>query len=205
MRDAASTHRAGLPARAGLLLLIGASILMACSAGAIPVRDTAQVRSWLNSMPFQDAPRGGAPPVAPAAESWEAWTDRGREITGVEGKLLRMLEAETDAFTRARIVVALGAVGTQASVKAVTAVLASDVPMVQMEAAATLGRLGKGESVEPLCAALNSSDPNVRANASTALGEIGGETAVACLRQALQDSDPFVQSAARAALGKPGK
>src|SRR5437588_8702191 len=102
----------------------------------------AEVRQWLDMMPFPDNPRRSVRPGAQLAGSWEEWVAKGKEMAGVEEVLGRMLESEEDAVARSRVALALGSVGGAAGVRSLVNALASDVPLVQMEAASALGRIG---------------------------------------------------------------
>ncbi|MDQ5838619.1 MAG: HEAT repeat domain-containing protein [Acidobacteriota bacterium] len=160
----------------------------------------AEVRRWLDMMPFPDNPKQSLQPGARLAGSWEGWLAAGKEMAGMEEALGRMLEGEKDAVTRSRAALALGSLGGAASVNVLINALASDVPLVQMEAASALGRIGDSEALEPLSRALQSPDSNVRANAGMALGRLGGEKARDYLKRASRDEDPFVRAAVEEAL-----
>jgi HEAT repeat protein len=151
-------------------------------------------------MPLRDNPKQSIRPGAQIASTWEEWVAMGKEIAGIEEKLLQLLENERDPVTRSWAAQALGFVGGELCVKALINALEFDIPLVQMEAAYALGLLGQPEAVEPLCRALSNTDSNVRANASMALGRLRSAKALACLKEALQDKDTFVQAAAREAL-----
>jgi hypothetical protein len=168
--------------------------------GGIPMNECAESQNWLRVMPSRDNP--GWVPISPAqvSDTWEEWIEKGRNISGIEECLLSFLAEEANAVTRSLIVLALGFVAGDRSIPTLMSILESDVPLVQMEAAASLGRLGNAEAVEALCKAIKSPDRNVRANACTSLGRIGGAKASECLIEATTDADPFVRTAAQAAL-----
>lgn len=168
---------------------------------------SAEVFDWLSVRPLQDNPGWLASVAQQTPETGEQWLERGRRIPGLENGLIHILTHDEDPVNRSAAALALGLIGGQPGADALIAGLASDVPMVAMEAAAALGRLGRAEALEPLCTALRkNADANVRANACTALGLLGGEMAHACLHEAVRDADTFVRSAAIAALRSlPGK
>jgi len=158
---------------------------------------------WLQARPFQDNPGMTGSPVLETFDSWEEWVKRGAHIPEVEKRLTLVLEHDKDPVNRGAAALALGFVGSDASLQPLIQALKSDLPMVGIEAAAALGRLGKSEAVDALCEALRSPDPNVRANALLALGQLGGEKAFACLRHVPEvENDPFVLGAAKEALRK---
>jgi hypothetical protein len=161
---------------------------------------TNEVWRWVKSMPYQDNPNWSKASGVNVSTTWDEWVRRGREINGIEERLLWVLKHDNDPVTRSHVALALGFVGGDRSVSPLTKVLETDTSLVQMEAAASLGRLGKYEAVEPLCKALKNPDPNVRANACMALGQFVNEKAIDSLNEALEDVDPFVQNAAREAL-----
>jgi HEAT repeat protein len=159
------------------------------------------LKQWLRARPFQDNPDMAGLSVPETPHSWQEWIKRAKQLPDLEKRLVLLLQQDKDPVNRSAAAVALGFVGSDASLKPLIKVLKNDLPLVGMEAAAALGRLGKSEATDPLCEALVSPDPNVRANALLALGRLGGERAVACVRNAAEkENDPFVQAAAQKAL-----
>ena len=110
--------------------------------------------------------------------------------------------------------IALGEIGDEAAVKALSQVLSGTAPtkgkkkkaseneFVMRAAAHSLGQIRSRSSVPVLIAAMeNETNPNdVRREAATALGLIGDASAVPSLRAALTSADPYLSEAARGAL-----
>jgi len=103
-------------------------------------------------------------PQASNRPTFEAWISEGRKIAGMADELAEILRADGDPIRRSRAVLALGYIGSSASVQPLIDAL-GDQPLVATEAAASLGRLAPSEAIGPLVDAMTHGDSNVRANA----------------------------------------
>jgi hypothetical protein len=129
--------------------------------------------------------------------------------------LANLLLGDKDVGVRAAAAVALGVIGDESAVGALTQVLEAPAPdqkkkkakpreneFVLRSAARSLGQIRSRAGVDVLIAALgNEANGNdVRREAATSLGLIGDSSAVPALRTAFASSDPYLSEAAREAL-----
>jgi len=133
--------------------------------------------------------------------------------------LVNLLLADKEAGVRAAAAIALGQIGDEAAVSALSQVLtvteqtqkkkkakARENEFVMRVAARSLGQIRSRSSVSVLIATLeNETNANdVRREAATALGLIGDSSAVPALRAAFASADPYLSEAAREALRRLG-
>src|SRR5205807_8754404 len=125
-----------------------------------------------------------------------------------------LLWFDKDAGVRAAAAIALGQIGDDVAVNALSQVLngtaptkgrkkkASENEFAMRAAAHSLGQIRSRSSVTVLIAALeNETNPSdVRREAAAALGLIGEPSAIPSLRAALASADPYLSEAAREAL-----
>src|SRR5213079_672761 len=125
---------------------------------------------------------------------------------------LLLVDKETGVRTAA--VVALGQIGDEGAVNALSQVMTgnslakgkkkrtSENEFVMRAAAHSLGQIRSRSSVPVLMAALEkeTNPSDVRREAATALGLIGDASAASALRAALASADPYLSEAAREAL-----
>jgi len=127
----------------------------------------------------------------PSARVREQATQKLRDLKDKEAvpELLTLL-ADTDARTRRRAVLALGAVEARDAARGIGQRLVSDADdRVREEAADVLGRLGSPEAAEFLVEALKDRNQAVRGEAIASLGEMGATSSAPALR-AIYDRDP---------------
>lgn len=112
-----------------------------------------------------------------------------------------LIEAVDDDYLAWEAVNALGRIGGESALRALSEALLSDEDMgVRMRAAMALRRIGDRDAVPALIKALADEDEYVRVSAAAALGEIGDQTASPALEVALGDVSDIVRQAATRAL-----
>ena len=182
--------------RLQVILLIGILGALGCARRA----DDARVRTWLEKLPY-DAFRFGRPDMVCMTKS--QWLEEGRKISGIEFALRELLRRNDPNVELPQVAFALGFLGDDDSIAALTGSLSHQNYKVRLQAAVALGELGANNAVDNLChVALADDSENVRANAVVALGKIGGPKAISCLETALNDKSSFVAKGARRTLDK---
>ncbi len=123
------------------------------------------------------------------------------------GAIIQVLKGESH-LKRIFAAVALGKIGSEAAVEALTEALRDkdEDAYVRGAAAVALGEIGSEEAVEPLSKVLSDEHGIVRGAAGGALGKIGSEEAEEALTEALRDKaeEAYVRATAAQALGKIG-
>ncbi|NER51449.1 MAG: NTPase (NACHT family), partial [Symploca sp. SIO1A3] len=100
---------------------------------------------------------------------------------------------------------ALGEIGTEAAIPALTQALQDEDDIVRWDAAQALRKIGGTETaISALIQALQDEHYSVRSSAAKPLDKIGTETAILALTQSLQDEDYQVRRNAVIALGEIG-
>ena len=105
---------------------------------------------------------------------------------------------------RSRAVDALGKIGSEQAVSAITSVLSDKDLEVRLRAVDALSKIGSEQAVSAITSVLSDKHSFVRRKAANALGEIGSEQAVSDLISVLSDKDLEVRLRAVDALGKIG-
>ena len=118
-------------------------------------------------------------------------------------RLEEALQGE-DASVRWRAAEALGLIGSEQAIPALTTALQHEKAFVRQRAAEALGKIGSAQAILALTTALQHEDASVRWPAAEALGLIGSAQAIPALTTALQHEEAFVRRQAAEALGKIG-
>lgn len=152
-----------------------------------------KVIDWLERLP------GDNPKDQPeeADFSYDAWFEEGRATPNAVEELMQLLNEEdlsSPSALAGSIAYALGWVGNETAVQALTRALDSDDALLQSEAIAALGKLRAVEIFDRISGYLKDTtqDPNLRGNASIALGNMAHPESENVLSGAKDDEDEFV-------------
>lgn len=162
-------------------------------------KNSIQVRGWLQTVPASDSPFL-SDSTFKRYDSWEKWTEAGREITEIEPILLTLLDEKNN--DKVTILIAIGMFGTNKSYDKLLKFSKDENPVLRTEAIVAIGVLQLMDAVPFLCTMRNDKDENVRANVYVALSKFDSPEAYTCLQYGLKDESEFVRKVTQNALDK---
>lgn len=132
-------------------------------------------------------------------ETRQQLVERGRDVVD---QLARLAESDTAAPVKIEAIRALGWLGYEHAIGALTRQLRMDTPIIQREAAWALGQYASPRAVEALAKATKSPFPQVQESAVNGLGMTATPEAVAELTAVLDEGNAELRATATSALGR---
>jgi hypothetical protein len=133
-----------------------------------------------------------------------AWALGESGLAEVVAPLRQLGLADANEDVREAAIGALGAIGGDEAIHALTVALHDDSAELREEAITALAEVGGDAAAQALAVALHDDSTELRVEAIAALAEVGGAAAVESLAVALRDDDPDVREEAVEALGEIG-